>query len=63
MVGHVTPEAADGGPIALIETGDRITIDAEQRTMELLVEDAELERRRAAWQAPETDAIPGTLTK
>ena len=51
-VGHVGPEAADGGPIALVENGDRIAIDAEAGTIDLLVDAAELARRRAAWIAP-----------
>lgn len=63
VVGHVTPEAAAGGPIALVMDGDRITIDAEQRTMQLHVEDAELERRRSAWEAPPPKATRGLLAK
>src|SRR5207253_10527861 len=46
-VGHVAPEAVDGGPIAFVEDGDRIVIDAEARTIDLMVDVAELERRRA----------------
>jgi dihydroxy-acid dehydratase len=49
MVGHVTPEAALGGPIALVADGDRITIDVDRGRLDLHVDDAELERRRAAW--------------
>jgi dihydroxy-acid dehydratase len=49
---HVAPEAAVGGPLALVKTGDRIALDVEARTLELLVDDAELDRRRAAWQPP-----------
>ncbi len=52
VVGHVTPEAASGGPIALIEDGDTITIDAEGRTITLDVDDAEFARRKAAWKPP-----------
>jgi dihydroxy-acid dehydratase len=52
-VGHVVPEAADGGPIALIQDGDLIDIDLPGRTITLDVPDAELERRRAAWRRPE----------
>ena len=48
-VGHVAPEAVDGGPIGLVETGDRIRIDIAARTLELLVDEVELERRRAAF--------------
>ena len=63
VVGHVTPEAAVGGPIALVEDGDRITIDATSRAIELDVSDDELARRRAAWAAPEPGEGPGTLSK
>ena len=49
IIGHVTPEAQDGGPIALVRDGDRITIDAKKRVIELEVSAAELEKRRAAW--------------
>jgi dihydroxy-acid dehydratase len=52
MVGHVAPEAARGGPLALVEDGDRIVVDAAARELSLLVEAAELERRRAAWSPP-----------
>lgn len=52
VVGHLTPEAQEGGPIALVETGDEIVIDAEADTITLNIDDAELERRRAAWRAP-----------
>jgi len=48
-VGHVAPEASDGGPIALIQEGDRIRIDLRERTLDLLVDEAELERRRSEW--------------
>ena len=50
---HVEPEAFIGGPLALVETGDLIEIDIPARRLELAVDDAELERRRAAWKAPE----------
>jgi dihydroxy-acid dehydratase len=49
---HVAPESHVGGPLALVRTGDRITLDVAARTLTLEVDDAELERRRAAWQAP-----------
>jgi len=52
VVGHVAPEAAAGGTIALVQEGDSITIDAHQLLLELHVEEAELARRRAAWQQP-----------
>jgi dihydroxy-acid dehydratase len=63
IVGHVTPEAQEGGPIALVEDGDPITIDAENNTIDMAVSDAELARRRAAWVAPAYKATRGTLYK
>ena len=51
-VGHISPEAAAGGPIALVEEGDVVEIDVEARRLELLVDAGELERRRAAWSPP-----------
>lgn len=48
-MGHISPEAASGGPIALIEDGDQIVIDVVERRIDLLVSDGELERRRAAF--------------
>jgi len=63
VVGHVTPEAALGGPIALIEDGDRITIDAERRTIDVDIPAKELERRRAAWRPPTKVETSGTLRK
>lgn len=63
IVGHVTPEAQVGGPIALIEEGDRITIDAKKRVIALDVSADELDRRRAAWRAPALRATRGTLFK
>jgi dihydroxy-acid dehydratase len=63
VVGHVTPEAAAGGPIGLVHDGDRITIDAEQRQVELHVDDAELARRRDAWTPAADKAGAGILRK
>ncbi|HUF74016.1 MAG TPA: dihydroxy-acid dehydratase [Gammaproteobacteria bacterium] len=63
VVGHVTPEAAVGGPIALIEDGDAITIDAVERRIDLGVDEAELERRRRAWTPPTPVATRGLLAK
>ncbi len=63
VVGHVAPEAAVGGPIGLIEEGDSITIDAHERKIQLNIEDAELERRRAAWVAPPPRVTRGVLAK
>jgi dihydroxy-acid dehydratase len=63
IVGHVTPEAQVGGPIALIQDGDRITLDAEANTITIDLPDAELEKRRKAWKAPPYKATRGTLYK
>jgi dihydroxy-acid dehydratase len=52
-IGHISPEAAEGGPIALVKEGDRIKIDIPAKSITLLVDDAELARRQAAWQPPE----------
>jgi dihydroxy-acid dehydratase len=62
-VGHVAPEALDGGPIAFVRDGDRIVIDAEAHTIDLLVDDAELARRRADWKLPEPRYTSGFLAK
>ena len=62
-IGHVGPEAADGGPIALIEDGDIIRIDAEKGTLDLLVEDSVMAERHKNWQGKETDFTSGTLWK
>ena len=62
-VGHVGPEAAVGGPIALIENGDIIAIDADTGTLELEVDAAELERRRKKWKAPPNPYQSGALRK
>jgi len=63
VVGHVSPEAAVGGPIALVQEGDRITIDAERRRLELDVPEAELARRRASWKARASAYTSGVLAK
>jgi dihydroxy-acid dehydratase len=62
-VGHVAPEAVDGGPIAFVNDGDRIVIDAANHTLELLVDDAELARRKANWKLPEPRYTSGFLAK
>jgi dihydroxy-acid dehydratase len=61
IIGHVTPEAQVGGPIALVEHGDTITIDATTRSISVDIDDEELARRRAAWTAPPLKATRGTL--
>ena len=62
-VGHVSPEAAAGGPIALIEEGDQITVDIAGGEVNLHVSDEELERRRKAWKAPEPKYKTGVLAR
>ena len=56
-VGHVSPEAAEGGPIALVQEGDQIEIDLNEQRVELLVPEEELARRKAAWKRPEQNYI------
>jgi dihydroxy-acid dehydratase len=63
VVGHITPEAAVGGPIGLIRNGDRITIDAVERQIRLHVSDAELRRRRSTWRPRRPYARRGVLAK
>jgi dihydroxy-acid dehydratase len=63
VVGHVAPEAAVGGTIALVEEGDSITIDADNRLLQLNISDEELEERRAAWQPPALRYTRGVLAK
>ncbi len=63
VVGHVAPEAQVGGPIALVEEGDSITIDADERVLRINVDEATLERRRAAWKAPEPRYRSGVMAK
>ncbi|AOW99172.1 dihydroxy-acid dehydratase [Moorena producens PAL-8-15-08-1] len=63
VVGHVAPEAAVGGAIALVQEGDMITIDAHQRTLQLNLSDQELEQRRANWQPPKPRYTTGVLAK
>jgi dihydroxy-acid dehydratase len=63
VVGHVTPEAAVGGPIALVQEGDSITIDAEAREIRLDVAEPELARRRRDWHAPASEGVHGVLAK
>jgi dihydroxy-acid dehydratase len=63
IVGHITPEAQEGGPLALVEDGDIITIDTETNLLQVDLTDRELEARRAAWSMPPYKANRGTLYK
>jgi len=62
-IGHISPEAAEGGPIALVADGDLIRLDIPNRKLELLVDDDELARRKAAWTAPEPKIKTGWLAR
>jgi dihydroxy-acid dehydratase len=62
-IGHVAPEAVDGGPIAFVADGDRIVVDVAARTIDLMVDPAELERRKAGWKRPEPRYTSGVLAK
>ena len=62
-IGHVGPEAAVGGPIALLRNGDKIVIDAGKGTIDVVLSDAELAARRAAWQPRKTDYNSGAIWK
>jgi len=63
VVGHITPEAQLGGLIALVKDGDIISIDAENRILNLEVDDREILRRKALWKAPELKSKSGWLKK
>ncbi len=63
IIGHIVPEAQEGGPLGLLRDGDVISIDAEQKTLSVAVSDAELEQRRRDWQMPPYKAQRGTLYK
>ena len=63
IVGHVTPEAQEGGPIALVRNGDIITIDVEKNELSVAVSESEMEDRRRNWTAPALKASRGTLAK
>jgi len=63
LVGHITPEAQEGGPIALVRTGDKITIDADKNKLTMDVSEEELASRRRAWKMPPYKATRGTLAK
>ncbi|MFO7946541.1 MAG: dihydroxy-acid dehydratase [Armatimonadota bacterium] len=62
-IGHISPEAAAGGPIALVEDGDKIEVDLDERTLNLLVDDEELKRRREKWERPESKVTTGWLSR
>jgi len=62
-IGHISPEAAEGGPIALVEEGDQILLDIPNRTLQLLVDDETLKQRQAAWQRPEPKIKTGWLSR
>jgi dihydroxy-acid dehydratase len=63
IIGHIVPEAQEGGPIALIKNGDVITLDAKKNVISVNVSDAEMQKRRAAWKMPPYKATRGTLYK
>jgi len=63
VVGHVAPEAAQGGPIALVQNGDRIRLSLSNRSIELLVSEEELEERRKAWECPAPKVTTGWLAR
>jgi dihydroxy-acid dehydratase len=63
IVGHITPEAQEGGPLALVQDGDQITIDAALNRLDVAVPEEELDQRRAQWKAPPYKAERGTLYK
>jgi dihydroxy-acid dehydratase len=63
IIGHIVPEAQEGGPIGLIQDGDQVTIDAENNRLDVAVDDAEMERRRSNWTMPPYKATRGTLFK
>ena len=63
VVGHITPEACNGGPIALARNGDPVTIDAQNRQINLEITAGELKRRRRAWLAPPPRYTRGVLAK
>jgi dihydroxy-acid dehydratase len=63
IVGHITPEAQEGGPIGLIQSGDRITIDSEKNSISVNLSDSELATRKKAWRMPPYKSTRGTLAK
>ncbi len=63
IIGHVVPEAQEGGPIALVENGDVIVLDGEQNRIDIMIETTEIEKRKLKWTAPPFKASKGTLFK
>jgi dihydroxy-acid dehydratase len=63
MLGHVSPEAARGGPISIVEDGDEITIDTESRRVDVALSEAEIALRLEAWRAPEPRYKMGVMAK
>ena len=63
LIGHIVPEAQEGGPIGLVRDGDEIVIDAETRKLDLMVDEQELKRRKEQWKVPELKYKKGTLAK
>ena len=63
IIGHIVPEAQEGGPIALVRDGDVIRIDAESKTLSVDISDEEMQQRRSEWQMPPYKAERGTLRK
>jgi dihydroxy-acid dehydratase len=63
VVGHISPEAQEGGPIALVKDGDTITIDAESNTIAIEVSEAELNDRKSSWIKPDLKVSKGSLYK
>jgi dihydroxy-acid dehydratase len=63
IVGHITPEAQEGGPLALVQNGDMITIDSNKHTIDVEISDESMAARRAQWTAPALKATRGTLYK
>jgi dihydroxy-acid dehydratase len=63
VVGHISPEAQNGGPLALVKNGDTICIDAVKNTLNIMLSDDELSNRKKQWKAPELKAKRGALYK
>ena len=63
VVGHISPEAYVGGPLALVKNGDSLTIDAAKRKMDLHISKAEMAKRKAAWKQPKPRYTKGVLAK